>query len=74
MHSGGAAIDEEQQMSRPARRRSATVFVVGFVLMAAVQWFAELPWWQYALMCALPYGAALWLAGREHPPRRHDAS
>jgi hypothetical protein len=60
-------------MTRVNRKRQMTVAIVGFVIIGALSFVVPWVWWVLALACIVPYGVAIWLAGRlpdgGHPVR-----
>ncbi|PYF98391.1 hypothetical protein SAMN05216184_11143 [Georgenia satyanarayanai] len=46
------------------RKRQTLVTIVGFAVIGALSFVVDWPWWQLALVCVVPYGVAIVLAGR----------
>ncbi|WP_454085144.1 hypothetical protein [Georgenia sp. Marseille-Q6866] len=50
------------------RQRQTLVTIIGFAIIGALSFVVAWPWWQLALVCVVPYGVAIVLAGRSREP------
>ena len=60
-------------MTRHPSTAQNVVGIVGLLIIAALSFVFDGPWWLLGLIVAVPYGLALWLAGRHRRSARPTA-